>query len=226
MALDETQIRENCKRVMFRIEEARAHWRRPDEPVDLMAVTKTVPPESVNVAVSCGIRLLGENRVQEYLAKKDSYAPEAEVQFIGRVQTNKLKFLIPSVTCIQAVDSLHTAEEISRHAVRHGITQQILLEVNIGGEESKGGVSAAELPTLLECVTALDGISVRGLMTIPPPGDSERCFAAMQALFADTAAHYPSLTTLSMGMSEDYETAIRYGATMVRIGRGLFGARV
>lgn len=225
MALDEAQIRENCKRVQSRISEACARWRKSGDTVDLMAVTKTVPPELVNVAVDCGIRLLGENRVQEYLAKKDIYAPEAEVQFIGRVQTNKLKFLIPSVTCIQAVDSLHTAEEINKHAQKHGITQKILLEVNIGGEESKGGISALALPALLESVRALDAVSVCGLMTIPPPGDSERCFAAMQELFEKTAQSCPGLTTLSMGMSGDFETAIRYGATVVRIGSGLFGAR-
>lgn len=226
MALDEIQIRENCKRVDFRISEACARCGRDRDSVALMAVTKTVPPELVNVAIDCGIRLLGENRVQEYLAKKDIYSPAAEVQFIGRIQTNKLKFLIPSVTCIQAVDSLHTAEEISRHAQKHGITQQILLEVNIGGEESKGGVSADALPALLESVCALDGISVRGLMTIPPPFDSERCFAMMQELFGKMRAEYPDMTTLSMGMSGDFETAIRYGATVVRIGSGLFGARL
>lgn len=226
MALDEIQIRENYKRITARIGEACVRAGRAESDVRLMAVTKTVPPELVNVAIDCGVRLLGENRVQEYLAKKDSYTPGTEVQFIGRVQTNKLKFLIPSVTCIQTVDSFHAAEEINKHADKHGITQQVLLEVNIGGEETKGGVSASALPSLLDAVNGLDHISVSGLMTIPPPGDSERCFAAMQELFADLSAKHPQLKTLSMGMSGDYETAIRYGATVVRIGSGLFGARV
>ena len=225
MPIKPEEVRESYKRITHNLNEAMTRFRSPQDKVALMAVTKTVPAELVNVAIDCGVRLLGENRVQEYLTKKDLYRKEAEVQFIGRVQTNKLRQLMPDVTVIQAVDSLHTAEAISHRAALLAISQSILIEVNIGGELSKGGVSPDALPTLLQEITALPGIAVRGLMAIPPPGEGARCFPQMQTLFLRLRETYPALTTLSMGMSGDYEEAVRYGSTMVRIGSGLFGAR-
>ncbi|MGN0590079.1 YggS family pyridoxal phosphate-dependent enzyme [Ruminococcus sp.] len=222
------QVRENYKRITDRIGEAMAKYRRPEEQVQLMAVTKTVDPELVNTAVECGVRLLGENRVQEYESKKARYDSRAEVQFIGQLQTNKVKYLIPGISMIQSVDSLRLADEIERIAARAGKVQDILLEVNIGGEESKGGIPAEELHRLLEEVAQKPHLHVCGLMTIPPKTDTEKYFFRMQKLFIDISAENMDnidMHVLSMGMSGDYVEAIKYGSTLVRIGSALFGAR-
>ena len=200
------QVRENYKRITDRIGEAMAKYRKPEEQVQLMAVTKTVDPALVNVAVECGGRLLGENRVQEYESKKAQYDPRAQVQFIGQLQTNKVKYLIPEVSMIQSVDSLHLANEVERIAARAGKVQDILLE------------EAARKPHLHVC----------GLMTIPPKTDVEKYFFRMQKLFIDISAENMDnidMHVLSMGMSGDYVEAIKYGSTLVRIGSALFGAR-
>ena len=201
---------------------------RKESDVTLMAVTKTVSPELINFAVDNGVKVLGENRVQEYLSKREQYRSDAEVQFIGHLQTNKVRQIIDKVTLIHSVDSLRLAEAIDKAAAQQGIVMPVLLEVNIGGEESKSGVSAAELPKLLEAVTRLSHLRADGLMTIPPPqpdeAEQERVFTRMAALYEQMQQIAP-LHVLSMGMSGDYAAAIRCGATIVRIGSALFGAR-
>ena len=226
METDFSRIDDNYKRILFNIREAEEKYRKSGG-VSLIAVTKTVDPAAVNHAVSLGIRLLGENRVQEYISKKDFYDKNAEVHFIGHLQTNKVKYIIDSVSMIQSVDSIKLAEEIDRHAGRIGRCQDILIEVNIGGEKSKSGIAASGLEELVYQVSELENIRVRGLMAIPPAGSSERLFD-MQKLYIDISQkkiHNISMDYLSMGMSGDYEAAIKYGANMVRIGRGLFGPR-
>lgn len=202
---------------------------RDPQTVTLMAVTKTVDPVLINTAVDAGVTVLGENRVQEYLSKRESYRTEAEVQFIGHLQTNKVKAIIDGVSMIQSVDSLHLAEAIDRAAAAKGIVMPVLLEVNIGGEASKSGADPEGLPALLKAASALPHITVRGLMTIPPPepdpAAQDAVFARMKALFDAASAEYP-MDTLSMGMSGDYESAVKHGATVVRIGSALFGARI
>ena len=197
--------------------------------VTLMAVTKTVDPLLINTAVDAGVTVLGENRVQEFLSKRESYRKTAEVQFIGHLQTNKVRQIVGLVSMIQSVDSLHLAEAVERAAEAKGIVMPVLLEVNIGGEASKSGVSPDGLPALLNAVSAFPHLTVRGLMTIPPPQpdpeEQDAVFARMQALFETVRQQYP-VDTLSMGMSGDYESAVRHGATTVRIGSALFGARV
>ena len=193
-----------------------------------MAVTKTVEPDKINFAVECGITLLGENRVQEYLSKKDSYDKRAEVQFIGHLQTNKVKYIINDVTMIQSVDSLKLANEINRLAAKNGRVMDVLLEVNIGGEESKSGVAKDALFELAGETASMENIRLRGLMAIPPAGCGEEVFAQMRELFeALKAEKLPGadISVLSMGMSGDFETAIKHGSTLIRIGTGLFGAR-
>ncbi len=201
---------------------------RDPQAVTLMAVTKTVDPELINTAVDAGVHVLGENRVQEFLGKRELYRADAEVQFIGHLQTNKVKQIIDKVSMIQSVDSLHLAEAIDRAAEHAGLRMPVLLEVNIGGELSKSGVSPAELPALLRDVQQLPCIEVRGLMTIPPPAadpaEQDAVFAEMAALYREMQNEAP-LSVLSMGMSGDYESAARHGSTMVRIGSALFGAR-
>ena len=212
-----------------RVNAACAAADRDPSGVTLMAVTKTVDPLLINTAVDAGVTVLGENRVQEFLSKRESYRKTAEVQFIGHLQTNKVRQIVGLVSMIQSVDSLHLAEAVERAAEAKGIVMPVLLEVNIGGEASKSGVSPDGLPALLNAVSAFPHLTVRGLMTIPPPQpdpeEQDAVFARMQALFETVRQQYP-VDTLSMGMSGDYESAVRHGATMVRIGSALFGARV
>ena len=195
-----------------------------------MAVTKTVAPEKINFAVSKGVTLLGENRVQEYLSKKDSYDSSAEVHFIGHLQTNKVKYIIDSVSMIQSVDSLKLAEEIDRRAGSIGKVMDILIEVNIGEEESKSGIDSGALKELVSEIRKLENIRLRGLMAIPPIGADESVFEEMHKLYEElksmgTELPNAMIDTLSMGMSGDYELAIKHGSNLVRIGSALFGAR-
>jgi pyridoxal phosphate enzyme (YggS family) len=221
-------IDENLKRIRYNIAEASDKYRTHEDKVRLMAVTKTVPAEAVNHAVSLGIDLLGENRVQEYQSKQDLYDKSAEVQFIGHLQTNKVKYIIGSVSMIQSVDSVKLAAEINRLAEANNKIMDVLCEVNVGGEESKSGVSPDKLPELLENISQMKNIRVRGLMTIPPPVESDIFLARMQELFNETKEKNSggiSMDVLSMGMTHDYVNAVKYGSTLVRIGTGLFGAR-
>jgi hypothetical protein len=217
-------IKENYARICENTKNAMAQAGRTDK-VRIMAVTKTVSPERINCAIDLGIDLLGENRVQEFMEKRESYSP-AEVHFIGSLQTNKVKYIIDKVSMIHSIDSPHLAEEISRRAAQHGIVMDILAEVNIGEEDSKSGVSPQTAREFCERVSELSNVRLRGLMTIPPPNCGEDCFAQMGELFQSLKSVYGSgFDTLSMGMSGDYETAVKYGATIIRIGSGLFGYR-
>jgi pyridoxal phosphate enzyme (YggS family) len=222
---DLAYIDENLRIIRERCAEAKEKYRSPDDNIRIMAVTKTVAPEAVNHAVKLGLDLLGENRVQEYLSKAEAYDKSAEVQFIGHLQTNKVKYIINSVSMIQSVDSLRLGQEISRLAVKNGRVMDILCEVNIGGEDSKSGIAPAKLKQLIEELRELEGIRIRGLMTIPPPSDSDLFLGRMKELYDSVSSEYEGMDTLSMGMTHDYAEAIRYGSTLVRIGTGLFGAR-
>lgn len=229
MERDFSYVRDNYARISDAVAAAAVRCGRDPGEIALMAVTKTVAPEIVNCAIDCGIRLLGENRVQEYQSKREFYRPDAQVHFIGHLQTNKVKYLVGNVGMIHSVDRLSLAQEINRCAAKLGMRQDVLLEVNIGGEESKSGVMPQELPELLEQAAALSHVHVCGLMTIPPPTQDTRYLEAMQKLFEDTKARNVQNTEmriLSMGMSGDYEAAIACGSTLVRIGSALFGARV
>ena len=222
---DLAYIDENLRRIKERCAEAKEKFRSSDDVIRIMAVTKTVAPEAINHAIGLGMDLLGENRVQEYLSKADLYDKSAEVQFIGHLQTNKVKYIINSVSMIQSVDSLKLGQEISRLAVKNGRTMDILCEVNIGGEDSKSGVSPTELNELIKQLSELEGLRLRGLMTIPPPSDSDIFLGRMKELYDKVSEEYADMDTLSMGMTHDYAEAIKYGSTLVRIGTGLFGAR-
>jgi len=220
---DFSYVGENLERIRENVREACAKAGRSEDSVRIMAVTKTVAPEIVNYAIQQGIDLLGENRVQEFLSKKDSYL-EAEVHMIGHLQTNKVKYIINDVSMIQSVDSEKLLSEISRLAVKNGRTMDILCEVNIGGEDSKSGIAPGELRGLLEKAAQTEGVRLRGLMTIPPPSDSDIFLGKMKELYDSFAGEF-SLDVLSMGMTHDYAAAVRMGSTLVRVGTGLFGAR-
>lgn len=228
MEADFRSIEENYKSIIYNIRNAAAKYRSEDEKIELMAVTKTVDPEAVNYAIGLGVRLLGENRVQEYSSKKELYDKNAQVHFIGRLQTNKVKYIIDSVSMIESVDSLRLACEINKHALKNQKKMDVLVEVNIGGEISKGGIAPEELEETLWQMSELENICVKGLMAIPPADMPEKFLYNMQKLYIDIShknLHNISMDYLSMGMSGDYVQAIRYGSNIVRIGRGLFGPR-
>lgn len=218
-------VNENLAAIRENIAEAADKCGRKAEDVRIMAVTKTVAPEIVNRAVELGVTLLGENRVQEFLSKQDAYDKSAEVHFIGHLQTNKVKYIIEPMTMIQSVDSVKLAAEINRLAIAHNKTMDILCEVNIGGEDSKSGIAPDGLDELMDGLSELEGIRIRGLMTIPPPSDSDIFLGRMKELYDKVSSERKGMDTLSMGMTHDYAEAIKYGSTLVRIGTGLFGAR-
>ena len=222
-------IEENYKRILYNVEESVAKYRKVDDKIDIIAVTKTVAPEAINYAISCGIKKIGENRVQEFLVKKDYYNKKADIHFIGHLQTNKVRYLIDDVALIQSVDSVKIASEINKLAERVGKIQDVLIEVNIGGEESKYGISPNMLmDTMLE-LSKLHNIKIKGLMAIPPINSPEEIFYKMQKLYIDISEENIDnidMKILSMGMSKDYQIAIKYGANMIRVGSALFGARI
>ncbi|MDE7097781.1 MAG: YggS family pyridoxal phosphate-dependent enzyme [Ruminococcus sp.] len=221
-------VDENLKVINENIAETADKCGRNINSVRLMAVTKTVAPEIVNHAVNLGLKLLGENKVQEFLSKQEIYDKSAEVHFIGHLQTNKVKYIIEPMSMIQSVDNIKLAKEINRLAIVHNKVMDILCEVNIGGEDSKSGVAPDRLRELLEQISEMQGIKVKGLMTIPPPSESDIFLGRMAELFNNIkSAEIPAVAMdeLSMGMTHDYQQAIKYGSTIVRIGTGLFGAR-
>ena len=222
-------IAENIANIRAQMAEAAKKAGRDPSEILLCAATKMNDAERVKEAVAAGVDCCGENRVQEFLDKRESYSP-AEVHYIGGLQTNKVKYIIDKVSMIHSVDSVHLAEEISRRAGQHGLDMDILAEINIGGEETKGGITPESAAEFCAQIGELPHIRLRGLMTIPPPGCGEDTFEAMQRLFGDLRADKAvnrngSFDTLSMGMSGDYETAVKHGSTIVRIGSGLFGYR-
>ena len=226
-------ITENVRMTRQKINAAAESAGRSGSEVRLLAATKMNGPEAVQEAIRAGVDICAENRVQEFLSKNavNAYAPCC-VHFIGHLQKNKVKYLVGAVEMIHSVDSPELMDAISRRAVSLGIVQDVLLEVNIGGEASKSGVSPDGLEALLAHAALCPGLRVKGLMTIPPavsPGEENRWyFRQMYELFVDIRRKtYDNVTMaeLSMGMSGDYEEAVRCGATIVRLGTALFGPR-
>lgn len=218
------KIEDSYKRISENIEKALLKAGRSDT-VRLMAVTKTVSVEKINFAASLGTDLLGENRVQEFLGKYERYDKGCEIHFIGGLQSNKVKYIIDKVSMVHSVDSEKLASEIGKRALSIGKIMDILIEVNIGKEESKSGVSPEALGELVSFCQELSGVKLRGFMAIPPLGGSERYFEAMERIYEDHRLKHKNIDTLSMGMSGDYEQAVLHGSNIVRIGSGLFGER-
>ncbi len=231
-------ITENLKVIRETIAEAAAESGRTPDEIRLMAVTKTVPPAGINYAIEHGgITLIGENKVQELLEKRPFLSlQDVETHMIGHLQTNKVKKIIPGVSMIQSVDSVHLAQEIARVSLVSGITTDILIEINIGKEESKTGFDREKaIDGLLE-IAAFKGIRVRGLMSVPPVCTDLailiKYFENMYRIFVDIGAKKGDnnkdsivMDILSMGMSGDYALAVKCGSNLVRIGSGIFGAR-
>jgi len=228
------EITENYKIITENVEKAKADFGVNDK-INIMAVTKGVPHEKVNHAISLGIDLLGENRVQEFLQKEPFYTKTARnekkvsIHFIGGLQNNKVKYIIDKVSLIQSADSEKLLIEINKRAASHNLVTDILIEINIGCEWSKGGIKPDELFEFLSVAEGFDNIRVRGLMAIPPIDAKEQIYANMQKLFHDArnkaAKPQTKIDILSVGMSQDYITAIKHGANLIRIGSALFGGR-
>ena len=226
-------ITENVAAIKANIAAAALACGRDPGEIQLCAATKMNGPEAVREAIAAGVDCCGENRVQELTAKLAENAYDgAPVHFIGHLQTNKVRQVVGKVDLIQSVDSPRLLAAIDAEAAKQGIIQDILLEVNIGREESKSGLMEEELPSILSKTADFPNIRVRGLMAIPPisqnSGDNRKFFQKMLQLSVDiTAKKYDnvSVDVLSMGMSDDYVDAVMCGSTMIRVGTAIFGAR-
>ncbi|MFP4193714.1 MAG: YggS family pyridoxal phosphate-dependent enzyme [Desulfobacterales bacterium] len=226
-------IAENIRRIQKRIDNAALSCGRNPEGVKLVAVTKTVEPERIGNAVDAGLNCFGENYIQEARQKAEALADfDISWHFIGHLQSNKAKYAVPIFDLIHSVDSFKLASEIDRQAEKHGRIQNILIQVNLGQEQSKSGITEKEAVGLARQISELENLSIRGLMTMPPFFDQPekaRPFFRKLALLRDkiSGENIPGVEPkeLSMGMTGDFEVAIEEGATLVRIGTALFGER-
>lgn len=218
-----TNIAKNLNNIRQRIARACEKSGRNVNEVSLVAVSKTVSPELISEAIKCGASIFGENRVQEFREKYPLF-PDSEWHIIGHLQTNKVKYAVGKASLIHSVDSLHLAEAIDACAQKMGVIQNILLEVNISGEESKYGLTLSEIPTIIKDIKNLKNISFKGFMTMAPKEATEEeirsVFGRARSLFEE---YVPlGATVLSMGMSGDFEIAVEEGATHVRVGSSIF----
>lgn len=227
--VNEDKVIENYKNAMSRLETALEESGRSMKDVLVIGASKTMPLERILfVRDNTDVKIFGENRVQELLEK---YTPDVRWHFIGQLQTNKVKYIVDKVELIHSVDRLSLLQEIDRQAKKHGKVQDILIEVNIGGEEKKGGVAPAEVIDFAKEVDKYSSVRLKGLMSVLPNVEKE----ALNAFYLQLSKLYDTLKQtrldnadiryLSAGMSNDYEVAVKYGANIVRLGRALFGER-
>lgn len=229
---DFSYLDRNYAEIKERIAAAAAASGRQPEKIKLMAVTKTVAPPPINHMISLGADLIGENKVQELLSKIDFLNTDGlQMHIIGHLQSNKVRKIIGIVSMIESVDSVELAREISKRSILAGTTTDILLEVNIGREEAKTGFDYDEALERASEISELENVRIRGFMAVPPicEGDEVRkYFAKMNTLYMDSKSKLGNgslMDTLSLGMSADFEDAIKEGSTLVRVGSALFGAR-
>ena len=222
---------EEEKRLIDHVEEVRQRLDRAagGRAYTLLAATKTQSAETINLLPSCGIFDYGENRVQEWMEKQDKIVENLRYHQIGRLQNNKIKYIISRVYMIHSVDNVEQAKAIDRLAAKCGRKVDILIQINPAGEEQKGGVSVSELPDLYGLCREMPNLSVKGLMCMAPNSLEEALvrgtFASARRCFEDLQRGDPSVSVLSMGMSQDAHWALMEGSTLVRLGTSLFGAR-
>lgn len=227
--VNEDKVIENYKNAMSRLETALEESGRSMQDVLVIGASKTMPLERILfVRDNTDVKIFGENRVQELLEK---YTPDVRWHFIGQLQTNKVKYIVDKVELIHSVDRLSLLQEIDRQAKKHGKVQDILIEVNIGGEEKKGGVAPSEVIDFAKEVDKYSSVRLKGLMSVLPNVEKE----ALNAFYLQLSKLYDTLKQtrldnadiryLSAGMSNDYDVAVKYGANIVRLGRALFGER-
>ena len=228
----EADIAANINTIKQRIAAAAARCNRAPDSIKLLAVTKTVPPVCIGEAIDAGITMFGENYVQEAKEKIAVIGPRAQWHMIGHLQTNKAKYAVNLFDYIHSVDRMDLARELDKKAHLTGHKMNILIEVNVSGEKTKNGIPAATAISLIKDVSTLENLSVRGLMTMAPysdnPENSRPYFSGLRNLRDDiirTGITGILMEELSMGMTDDFEVAIEEGATIVRIGRAIFGER-
>ena len=231
-AMHFADIEYNLSVIRERIAKAAEQSGRSADDITLMAVTKTVEPEYINHAIDCGINLIGENKVQEYLGKKP-FLRNCEAHLIGHLQTNKVRQIVGEVSMIQSVDSIRLANEIAKRSLAAGITTDILAEINVGGEDSKSGIEWDSAEETIAQLAEIKGIRLQGLMAIPPvcenSDEARMFFSKMRRLFVDIRdkkLDNVNMSVLSMGMSSDYCEAVLEGSTLVRVGSSIFGKRI
>lgn len=225
-------VRENLETVEANIRKACANAGRSRDEVTLIAVSKTKPVSMLMEAYDSGIRIFGENKVQEMCDKYEQMPKDIQWHMIGHLQRNKVKYIIDKAALIHSVDSLRLAETIQEEAAKHQVVMPILVEVNVAMEETKFGTSLAEAMELVEKISHFPNIRIEGLMTIAPfvedPEENRKYFRALKKLAVDINnknIDNVHVRILSMGMTNDYMVAIEEGATMVRVGTGIFGER-
>ncbi len=225
-------LEENYRDIKTRFDAAVKRSGRKDGEVTLLAATKTVSPQIINKAIKLGITHVGENRVQEFLSKEKEITENVTRHFIGHLQTNKVKDIVGKVSMIESVHSVKLAKEIGKCSEKMGIVTDVLIEINIGGEESKSGFAPSEIESAIDEMAVINGIKIKGLMCIPPICENveeiKEYFNRMHKLFIDIGLKKRdnvSMEILSMGMSSDFEEAIECGSNLVRVGTALFGKR-
>lgn len=194
------------------------------EEVSIVCATKTRSAQVINTLPSYSLFIAGENKVQELLEKYDSVDRQIKWHFIGQLQTNKVKYIIDKVSLIESVDRVSLADEIDKQAKKRGIKMPVLVEINAGAEESKGGVTIDALEQMLQYVSNKENLVLKGVMSVFPTTASESLYAKIKHTYDEFKDKY-SLSVLSMGMSNDYVTALKYGSTEIRLGTALFGKR-
>lgn len=227
-----SSIEENITEVKRRVEEAAKKAGRNPEDVLILAVSKTIDVPRIKEAVECGLNSLGENRVQEIMDKYEPMGEGINWHLIGHLQTNKVKYIIDKVCLIHSVESLKLAEEINKKAEKSGIIMDILVEVNIANEESKFGIKPEDCESFIRELSKMKNINVKGLMTVAPftenPEENRGYFKGLKDLLVDIdnkKIDNINMSELSMGMTGDFEVAVEEGATIVRVGTGIFGER-
>ena len=224
-------IKNNLEIIKEKIKKAALKTDRSPEEIKLVAVTKTAAIEQIKEAINAGVKIIGENKVQEAKEKYQILTADTEWHLIGHLQTNKVKYAIEIFDCIQTVDSIKLAKEIDKRSLQFGKTTNVLVEVNVSGEKSKYGIKPEEVEPFLKEISEFSGIRVRGLMTIAPIIEEDKeevrpYFRKLRELSEEIKSkniNNLKMDYLSMGMTDDFEVAIEEGANMVRIGRGIFG---
>lgn len=225
------QVLENLKQVQTRIRAAARRVGREPGEIQLVAVTKTVPPEIINEVVAGGVKKLGENRTQELFKKRDCLPADVEWHLIGHLQTNKVNKIIGKVALIHSLDSWRLAEALSQASLQNGIITKVLVQINVAGEETKYGLKPAEAQDFVVSAARLPGLDVRGLMTIAPwtaqPEEVRSVFRQLRDIAIQLKNNNAGavMEHLSMGMSGDFEVAVEEGANILRVGTAIFGQR-
>lgn len=225
-------VKENYTYIKQQVEETARNCGRNPEDVTLIAVSKTKPLENIEELITIGVEDFGENKVQELCDKYENVSTPVKFHLIGHLQTNKVKYIVDKACLIHSVDSVKLAQTIQKEAAKKGVVAQILVEVNVAEEDSKFGLHTEEVLPFIEEIAAYPNVHVNGLMTIAPfvenPEENRKYFRTLKQLSLDIASKNIDnidMNVLSMGMTNDYKVAIEEGATMVRVGTAIFGAR-